>query len=49
MRQAIHAFLHVTQPGLPESYGESEIDAKASAFFEHMYRMGHRDVTRQLA
>jgi type I restriction enzyme, R subunit len=39
MRQAIHDFLYSDATGLPESYGESEIDAKASAVFEHMYRM----------
>jgi type I restriction enzyme R subunit len=39
MRQAIHDFLYSDATGLPESYGESEIDAKANAVFEHVYRM----------
>jgi type I restriction enzyme, R subunit len=39
MRQAIHDFLYSDATGLPGSYGESEIDAKASAVFEHVYRM----------
>jgi type I restriction enzyme R subunit len=39
MRQAIHDFLYSDATSLPESYGESEIDAKASAVFEHVYRM----------
>jgi type I restriction enzyme, R subunit len=39
MRQAIHDFLYSDATGLPESYGDSEIDAKASAVFEHVYRM----------
>jgi type I restriction enzyme R subunit len=42
MRQAIHDFLYSDATGLPEIYGESEIDAKASAVFEHLYRMNGR-------
>jgi type I restriction enzyme R subunit len=39
MRQAIHDFLYSDTTGLPESYKEPEVDAKAEAVFEHVYRM----------
>jgi type I restriction enzyme R subunit len=38
MRQAIHDFLYSDATGLPESYGETEIDAKANEVFAHVYR-----------
>jgi len=38
MRQAIHDFLYSDETGLPESYDEPEIEAKAEAVFAHMYR-----------
>jgi hypothetical protein len=39
MRQAIHDFLYSDATGLPESYEEPEVGARAEAVFEHMYRM----------
>jgi type I restriction enzyme R subunit len=39
MRQAIHDFLYSDATGLPESYKEPEVDARAQAVFEHMYRL----------
>jgi type I restriction enzyme R subunit len=39
MRQAIHDFLYSDATGLPESYEEPEVDARAEAVFEHVYRM----------
>jgi type I restriction enzyme R subunit len=39
MRQAIHDFLYSDATGLPESYEEPEVDARAEAIFEHVYRM----------
>lgn len=38
MRQAIHDFLYSDATGLPESYQEAEIEAKAEAVFAHAYR-----------
>jgi type I restriction enzyme R subunit len=39
MRQAIHDFLYSDETGLPQSYEEPEVGARARAVFEHMYRM----------
>jgi len=39
MRQAIYDFLYSDTTGLPECYAEMEINAKADAVFEHVYRM----------
>jgi type I restriction enzyme R subunit len=38
MRQAIHDFLYSDTTGLPESYDEPEIEAKAEVVFAHLYR-----------
>jgi type I restriction enzyme, R subunit len=38
MRQAIRDFLYSDLTGLPESYDEPEVEAKAEAVFAHMYR-----------
>lgn len=38
MRQIIRDFLYSDATGLPESYGETEIDAKANEVFAHVYR-----------
>jgi type I restriction enzyme R subunit len=38
MRQAIHDFLYSDRTGLPDSYGEDEICAKAESVFAHVYR-----------
>jgi hypothetical protein len=35
----IHDFLYSDATGLPETYGEREIDVKANAVFEYVYRM----------
>jgi type I restriction enzyme, R subunit len=39
MRQAIHDFLYSDETGLPESYEEPEVNARAEAVFAHVYRM----------
>ena len=38
MRQTIQDFLYDDATGLPETYSEGEIDAKAQAVFAHVYR-----------
>jgi type I restriction enzyme, R subunit len=39
MRQAIHDFLYSDETGLPESYEEPEVGARAEAVFAHVYRV----------